>query len=80
MKHYYYDPRIIKTDCGQYMVTVYEWNGRKKTATAVKELCYDTYDLAMFCVKVYVKVRNDIAKMGVNKMLRNASERLQKNK
>lgn len=72
MKHYYYDPRIVKTDCGQYKATVYEWNGRKKTATAVKELCYDTYDLTLFCVKVYVKVRNDIAKTGVKKMLNNA--------
>lgn len=76
MKQYFYDPRIVKTDCGQYKVTVYEWNGRKKTATAVKELCYDTYDLTLVCVKVYVKVRNDIAKMGFKKMIRNANKNI----
>lgn len=75
MKHYFYDPRLTKTDNGHYQATVYEWNSRKKSAIAVHTITKDTYDLAMVCVKVYVKVKNDIAKAGsVEKMIRNANK------
>ncbi len=73
MRHYFYDPRLTKNKDGQYQATIYEWNGRKKSATAVHTITKDTYDLAMVCVKVYVKVKNDIAKAGsVEKMIRNS--------
>ena len=75
MKQYFYDPRLTKTDNGQYQATVYEWNSRKKTATVIHTITKDTYDLAMICVKVYIKVKNDIAEAGsVEKMIRNANK------
>lgn len=74
MRHYFYDPRLTKND-GHYQATVYEWDSRKKTATAVHTITKDTYDLTLVCVKVFVKVKNDIAKAGsVEKMIRNTNK------
>jgi hypothetical protein len=74
MRHYFYDARLVKDENGQYQATIYEWDSRKKTATVVQTITKETYDLTMVCVKVYTKVRNDIAKMGLKKMIRNANK------